>query len=98
MNVDEVVGWAKMFLQDFHAAHVSIAAASHYGCPIVLLAASKSGCFQNNVDASIASTAGLVVVTCGVVIRENSGFVMAACLKRVPASLSIEIAESLTVL
>ena len=28
MNVEEVVGWAKMFLQDFCAAHVSIAAAS----------------------------------------------------------------------
>ena len=28
MNVEEVVGWAKMFLQDFYAAHVSIAAAS----------------------------------------------------------------------
>ncbi|KAI9162010.1 hypothetical protein LWI28_022864 [Acer negundo] len=47
-----------------------------------------------NVDAP--STAGLVGV--GVVIQDNMGCVMAACLKRYSDSFSIEIAESLAVL
>ena len=49
-----------------------------------------------NVDASIASTAGLVGV--GAVIRDNMRCVMAARLKRYSDSFSIEIAESLAVL
>ncbi|KAI9159664.1 hypothetical protein LWI28_000750 [Acer negundo] len=49
-----------------------------------------------NVDASIASIAGLVGV--GMVVRDNMGCVMAACLKRYSNSFSIEIAESLAVL
>ncbi|KAK0595483.1 hypothetical protein LWI29_007111 [Acer saccharum] len=36
MNVEEVVGWEKMFLQDFCAAHISIAAASLVGVGVVI--------------------------------------------------------------
>ena len=85
MNVEEVVGWAQMFLQDFRAAHVSIAAAASMGARACCWLPPSQCIYKVNVG-----TAGLVGVE--VVIPYNMGCVMAACLKRFSASLSIEIA------